>query len=177
MSNDNDDFDLFQQEMSGIKKIDEKNIQKSSKPKPKPIPLSQQRDDLDVLAQLDNDPFSHEYIETGDEIQYFRPGIQQRVIKKLKRGQYSIERELDLHGMTSEGAKRAINIFFHDCVLKDTRSVLVIHGKGYSSEGKEPVLKSMINSWLRHRNDVLAFCSARIEDGGTGAVYVLLRKT
>ncbi|THB73566.1 MAG: DNA mismatch repair protein MutS [Gammaproteobacteria bacterium] len=175
MSNKNTDFDLFQQEMSGIKKIDSNNVKESAKPKPKPIPRSQIQDDRDVISQLDSDPFSHEYIETGDEIFFFRPGLQQKVIRKLKRGQFAIERELDLHGMTAEQAKNAINSFFHDCNLNSDRCVLVIHGKGYRTEEREPVLKSMLNGWLRHRSDVLGFCSARIEDGGTGAIYVLLR--
>ncbi len=177
MANKDDDFNLFQQEMSGVKKIESKNIKEASKPKPKPIPLSRQQDDRDVISQLESDPFCHEYIETGDEIFYFRPGLQQKVIKKLKRGQYSIERELDLHGMTTEQAKNAVNIFFHNCSLHNNRCVLVIHGKGYRTEKKEPILKSMLNGWLRHRSDVLGFCSARIEDGGTGAIYVLLRKS
>ncbi len=176
MSDKDDDFSLFQQEMSGVKKIEPKNIKETNKPKPKPIPKSRQIDDREVMNQLDHDPFAHEFIETGDEIFYFRPGLQQRTIKKLKRGQFSIERELDLHGMTAEQAKNAVNIFFNDCSLHDNRCVLIIHGKGFRTEEREPILKSMLNGWLRHRSDVLAFCSARIEDGGTGAIYVLLRK-
>jgi DNA-nicking Smr family endonuclease len=83
--------------------------------------------------------------------------------------------ELDLHGMTSELARSALREFMAECRRRDHRCVRIIHGKGRGSSNRGPVLKGKVNRWLRQRDDVLAFCSARPVDGGTGALYVLLR--
>ncbi len=83
--------------------------------------------------------------------------------------------ELDLHGLTARHAHSTLELFFRDCHRRRVRCVHIIHGKGYGSEDRQPVLKQKLNLWLRQRHDVMAFCSATSRDGGTGAAYVLLR--
>jgi DNA-nicking Smr family endonuclease len=116
-------------------------------------------------------------LETGEELLYCRTGLQHSVLRKLRRGHYSVGAELDLHGMRVEEARQALGAFLQHALAGDTRVVRIIHGKGNGSLNKQPVLKGKVNHWLRQRNDVLAFCSARPVDGGTGAIYVLLRRT
>jgi DNA-nicking Smr family endonuclease len=101
--------------------------------------------------------------------------LQDTVWRRLRRGAYRIGAELDLHGLNRERARLAVQEFLADCQERNLRCVRIIHGKGLGSPNTGPVIKSLLDSWLRRRRDVLAFCSARPQDGGTGAVYVLLR--
>jgi len=137
-------------------------------------PRSREADDLEVMKELLAEPLP-ELFESGDTLHYRAPGLQHTVLRKLRRGQYRIERELDLHGLNRERARAAVNDFLARCLDQDQRCVRIIHGKGHGSPNSGPVIKTLLDGWLRKRRDVLAFCSARPEDGGTGAVYVLLR--
>ncbi len=171
---DSDDKGLFRKAVSGTRplKQDRKNPHKQRR---KPVPLQRHRDDQEVMASLLSDDFSPD-IETGEELLFVRSGIQERVLRKLRRGQFAIEAELDLHGYIVPEAREAIAVFLRDALLAGKRCVRIIHGKGLGAEGRLPVLKIKVNSWLRQKDQVLAFCSARQQDGGTGAVYVLLKK-
>jgi DNA-nicking Smr family endonuclease len=115
-------------------------------------------------------------VETGEELLFIRPGIQHGVLTKLRRGQFSIKAELDLHGMVVRVAQVEIAAFLRNCQNRNIRCARIIHGKGYGSWQKQPILKNKLNKWLQQRDEVLAFCSARPVDGGTGAVYVLLKR-
>jgi DNA-nicking Smr family endonuclease len=97
-------------------------------------------------------------------------------MRKLARGNFSVQDEIDLHGMTVPEAKEALQEFVGECELKGLTCIRVVHGKGLGSGNRGPVIKNKVNKWLRQWNAVLAFVSARQVDGGTGAVYVLLRK-
>ena len=97
------------------------------------------------------------------------------MLKKLRKGYFSIEAELDLHGLTSREAKQHFSDFLRNCTERCLRCVHIIHGKGYRSFNNTPVLKNKLNIWLKHYPAVLAFCSANPADGGTGAVYILLK--
>ena len=123
-----------------------------------------------------SDPHDYAVIETGEELLFVRPGLRASTVRKLRRGQYATQAELDLHGLRVPDAHTLLKQFLRDCRLQDKRCVRIVHGKGLGSEGKIPVLKGKLNVWLRRHRDVLAFCSARPNDGGTGAVYVLLKK-
>lgn len=142
----------------------------------KPIPEQKQRDEQEVMQNLLSDDYEPSEVETGEELLFVRPGLQHLVLRKLRRGQFAIEAQLDLHGNTVPQARERVNAFLRVARAEGRRCVRVIHGKGNSSEGKLPVLKGKVNSWLRQKDEVLAFCSARPTDGGTGAVYVLLRR-
>jgi DNA-nicking Smr family endonuclease len=178
MSTDNQDdneHDLFRKAVGKIRPVKQDKIH----PKPKrrkPVPDQTLRDQRAVMDSLLSDEYEPADVETGDELLYTRPGLQHMVIRKLRRGQYAIEAELDLHGATVVQAREAVDAFLKSARDRDKRVVRIIHGKGKSSEGKMPVLKVKVNSWLRQKDEVLAFCSARPNDGGTGAVYVLLKR-
>lgn len=115
-------------------------------------------------------------LETSDEMLFVRPGMQHGLLRKLRRGQFSISGQLDLHGFTIPEARQALAGFLHSSQARGAQCVVIIHGKGYGSQHKQPILKNKVNSWLQQHSEVLAFCSAQPADGGTGAVYVLLRR-
>lgn len=148
----------------------------SPPPAPPPVPRQRQADEEQVLEDMLSDSLDPAELETGEELLYCRSGLQHSVLRKLRRGQYSVGAELDLHGMRVEEARQALSAFLQHALSSDTRVVRIIHGKGNGSLNKQPVLKGKVNHWLRQRIDVLAFCSARPVDGGTGAIYVLLRR-
>ncbi len=138
------------------------------------VPRSREADDRQVMRELLEEP--DELFESGDTLSYRAEGIQDGVFRKLRRGQYRLEKELDLHGLNRDRAREAVSRFLALCLDQDLRCVRIIHGKGNGSPNSGPVIKSLLDGWLRKRRDVLAFCSARPVDGGTGAVYVLLRR-
>jgi DNA-nicking Smr family endonuclease len=110
----------------------------------------------------------------GEELVYQRPGVQPSVVRRLRRGEYRIEREIDLHGLTVAEAKQALRQFLIDALCREVRCVRIVHGKGLRSGHRGPVLKTAVGAVLRRSGAVLAFVSARPADGGTGAVYALL---
>jgi DNA-nicking Smr family endonuclease len=110
----------------------------------------------------------------GDEAAFRRAGVSEKLFRQLRRGHFSIEDEIDLHGMTSREAKAALREFIADCVDRHVGCVRVIHGKGMRSGPSGPVLKGRVQQWLLQFDAVLAFVGARSRDGGSGALYVLL---
>lgn len=114
-------------------------------------------------------------VGSSDPLRFARPGVQHRQLQQLRRGQFHNQAELDLHGMTTTQARQALTVFIAHCQEHRLRHVRIIHGKGYGSTTDAPVLKNRVNGWLRQHPAVLAFSSAQLRDGGTGAVYVLLR--
>jgi DNA-nicking Smr family endonuclease len=118
-----------------------------------------------------------EITDTGDEIAFRREGVQDDVMRKLKRGEYRVEESCDLHGLRVEEAKAALRGFLAAALAHDLRCVRIIHGKGKGSGPCGPVLKTAVNMILRKTAPVLAFTSARRVDGGTGAINVLLSNT
>lgn len=145
--------------------------------RPAPIPRFTQEDEQRVLVDMISDYFEPADLDTGDELYYRAEGVQQAVLRKLRRGQFRVGAMLDLHGMTVAVAKTALTEFLHTARRENLSCVRIVHGKGKGSRHRGPVLKQKLNHWLRQRNEVLAFCSARSVDGGTGAVYVLLRRS
>jgi DNA-nicking Smr family endonuclease len=116
-----------------------------------------------------------ELLDTGDEIQFRRPGVQDAVMRKLKRGEYRVEDVCDLHGLRAVEAKAALREFLAEALARRLKCVRVIHGKGHGSGTRGPVLKNAVNMILRKTAPVMAFTSARRVDGGTGAINVLLK--
>ncbi len=142
--------------------------------KPRPRAAFRRRDEVAVLAESISLSAVELEVETGDELQFRRPGVQDGVMRKLRRGQYRVEAEIDLHGLTLPEAKQGLREFLARAVLRELRCLRVVHGKGLRSGPRGPVLKNGVNVVLRRTDAVVAFCSARQVDGGTGAVYVLL---
>ncbi len=141
-----------------------------------PVPRQRLLDERQVLRDMLSDAYDPAGIETGEELLYSRTGLQHGVLRKLRRGQIRIERELDLHGMTVAEARPALARFLAVCQNDLVRCVRIVHGKGRRSPHQRPVLKNKLAAWLRQRFDVLAYCSAPRTDGGTGALYVLLKR-
>lgn len=171
-----DDVKLFREHVAGIRPVKQDRVP-PHRTKRRPIPEQSRRDIAAVMDSLLSDDYDPADIETGEELLYVRPGLQHAVIRKLRRGQYAIEAELDLHGFVVPQARVALDQFLRDARALGKRCVRIIHGKGRSSEGKMPVLKGKVNVWLRQKNEVMAFCTAIPRDGGAGAVYVLLRRS
>ncbi|ALG67806.2 DNA mismatch repair protein MutS [Beggiatoa leptomitoformis] len=163
-------------QQSGVKPNPPANRVLDTSPRPRPIPRQRFLEDAQVKEDMLSDAYDPAELETGEELLFLRSGIQQTLFRRLRRGQLSIETELDLHGMTVPIAREAIAEFLHYCQSRNIRCARIIHGKGYGSWQKQPILKIKVNHWLRQRDEVLAFCSARPVDGGTGAVYVLLKR-
>jgi DNA-nicking Smr family endonuclease len=116
-----------------------------------------------------------ESIGGADALSFKRPGVRTQVLRRLRRGLYPIEDELDLHGLNQSAARDQLAEFLAFNCDAGHRCVRIIHGKGYRSGARGPLLKIAVDAWLRRHSDVMAFSSARAIDGGTGAVYVLLR--
>ena len=114
-------------------------------------------------------------VERGSRMEFARPGIQRREIRRLRRGRHAIEDQLDLHGLVTWEAERAVLEFIERSRENGLRHVCIVHGKGRSANGRRPVLKAVVDRWLRRCDGVLAFCTAPDNAGGTGAVHVLLR--
>ena len=145
-------------------------------PPPPALPLQSQRDEREALAaSLSDDIDIDRLLETDAELSFRRPGIGSDTLRRLRRGHWVVQAELDLHGMRRDEARDALLGFVHRAQAQDRRCLRVIHGKGLSSPGREPVLKHKVRRWLVQIDAVLAFCQAGPTDGGAGAVLVLLR--
>lgn len=143
---------------------------------PAPVPVQRQLDDQRVLRESISDEFdASTLLDVDDAMSFRRPGIGTDVTRKLRRGDWSIQAEIDLHGMRREEAREALSEFLRDAHRQGLRCVRVVHGKGLGSPGKAPVLKGKVHSWLVQKNEVLAFVQARADEGGAGAVVVLLK--
>jgi len=143
---------------------------------PAPIPVQRQLDDQRVLRESISDEFdASTLLDVDDAMSFRRPGIGADVTRRLRRGEWSIQAEIDLHGHRTEEAREALAAFIRDSHKQGLRCVRVVHGKGLGSPGKEPVLKGKVHSWLVQKNAVLAFVQARADEGGAGAVVVLLQ--
>ena len=145
-------------------------------PGPAPVPSQRLRDERQVLRDLLSDGLDPADLETGEELVYLRPGLPYSLLRRLRRGQFSVGPQLDLHGLTVDEARTALGAFLHEVQRGHRRCVRIVHGKGLRSKAGGPVLKRLTDGLLRRRSDVLAFASARPAEGGTGAVIVLLRR-
>lgn len=170
------DRQLFREAMHDVMPLTKDAPVTISAPKPKPIPRQRQLDEQQIQHDMLSEHYDPSTWETGEELLFVRPGVQHSVFQKLRRGQYSVHAELDLHGLTVPQARVAISEFLHECRVRGLRCVRIIHGKGYGSRHRKPILKVKLNKWLQQRDEIMAFCSARQMDGGTGAVYVLLKR-
>ncbi|HEX7416534.1 MAG TPA: Smr/MutS family protein [Steroidobacteraceae bacterium] len=171
---DDDEATLFREAMRGVRRSAPAPRALLKRRAPAPRAHFTRADAADVLQQsLAPMPADLE-LETGEELVFRRAGVQDTVLRNLRRGHYRVEDALDLHGLNLEQAKAALREFLAESLGRGRRCVRIVHGKGLRSGQRGPVLKSAVNSILRRTAPVLAFVSARRVDGGTGAVYVLL---
>lgn len=167
--------DLFKRAAGAVKPIRQPPRVPLAAEQPAPIPVQQQLDDQRVLLESLSDEFdASTLLDVDDAMSFRRPGIGTDVTRKLRKGHWSIQRELDLHGQRRDDARELLGAFIRDAHKQGIRCVRVVHGKGLGSPGKVPVLKGKVHSWLIQKNEVLAFVQARADEGGAGAVVVLL---
>ena len=146
------------------------------KPPPPPRARFARADEQAVLIESMSGGPADVGLENGEELSFRRPHVPLKVLRDLKRGKYSIQDELDLHGLTATEAKTMLREFMHEVLLHGHRCVRIVHGKGLRSGPGGPVLKVKLNKWLPQWEPVLAFTTAPARDGGTGAMYVLLAR-
>ena len=148
------------------------------RPRPAPVARQRERDEALVMLEAISDEFDVEsLLETDDALSYRRADIGLEVVRKLRRGVWAIQAQLDLHGLRRDQARERLTRFIHTAQRGGLRCVRVIHGKGNGSPGREPVLKNKVRSWLVQKKEVIAFTQARASDGGNGALIVLLGPT
>jgi DNA-nicking Smr family endonuclease len=146
------------------------------RPRPLPEPRQRQRDEAQVLRSSLSDEFDPlSLMETDDQLAYRRAGVGPEVLKKLRLGTWTVQGQIDLHGLRRDAAREVLSEFLADAAKHGWRCVRVVHGKGLGSPGREPVLKGKVLSWLAQRREVLAYTQARGPDGGAGALIVLLQ--
>ncbi len=169
------EVNLFIRAAGAVKPLPDKRTALLKKERKIPTTLQYQRDEKAVLKEALSDEFDvSTLLETDEHLSFRRPGIGTDVTHKLRRGDWSIQRQLDLHGMRRDDAREALGHFIRKAHRQGIRCVRVVHGKGLGSPGKAPVLKSRVHSWLVQKNEVLAFVQAKPADGGGGALVVLL---
>ena len=173
------DIDLTQA-FADVEKLPRVNKAAVHRPRPSPIPQQTLADERDALqaAKYGDDPAPQSW-DTGQEFEqeqtFVRNGLNPDLAGKLRRGHWSVQAELDLHGLTVDEAHDALSDFIVAARARTHRCVRVIHGKGLTSPNREPVLKGRVRLWLAHWGDVLAYCETPANAGGGGAVLVLLR--
>jgi DNA-nicking Smr family endonuclease len=168
-----DEARLFREAVRGVRPLAERS-QPPRVPRARPRARFTRADRAAVLREsLDGDAADPQ-LAGGDELVFHRPQVQALVLRRLRRGEYRVQREIDLHGLTVAEAKQALREFLIEALEQQLRCVRIIHGKGLRSGHRGPVLKLAVSSVLRRSGAVLAYVSARQVDGGTGAVYVLL---
>ncbi len=171
-----DDGSLFRELMAGTRPL-KVDVVPLPRRKRKPIARSRRQDDRQVLAEALDFDLEHAEAHNGDGLRFQRPSVGRRTMRRLARGSFSVQAEADLHGMTVPEARSALRDFLEASQARGHTCVRVVHGKGLGSGARGPVLKRKVDRWLRQWDGVLAFVSARQVDGGTGALYVLLRKS
>mgnify|MGYP005840728021 CR=1 FL=1 len=180
MSDNNDKIDdelaLFRESVGPVRRIRSTRAE-AERRRVRPTPRMREADERSVVDELaEASPLDHD-LETGEELLWLRPGLQNRVMTRLRRGYWSVQDEIDLHQMNADAATRSIRIFLDEALASGKRCIKIIHGKGLRSGPAGPRLKAVTARVLSRHASVLAFGSAPPADGGTGAVYVLLRNT
>lgn len=170
------DHDLFLQAAGKVQPLAAPAKAPLKTEKPQPLPLQRQRDEKAALQETISDEFdASTLLETDEHLSYRRPGIGPDVTRKLRRGDWAIQRQIDLHGLRTDEAREQLGAFIREAQQHGIRCVRVVHGKGLGSPGKTPVLKGRVQSWLAQKKEVLAFVQARPAEGGAGALVVLLQ--
>jgi DNA-nicking Smr family endonuclease len=174
MTIDDDERDLFRSNVGPVRRIRGDRVQ--VRPKlPAPVPAQRRLDELSVMDELAHGPIDFEAIETGEELTWLKPGLHNRVLKRLRRGHWRVQDEMDLHQMNTKAAANSIRAFVIAAARDGLSCIKIIHGKGLRSGPAGPQLKRLTARLLTRLDGVCAFASAPHHDGGTGAVYVLLK--
>ncbi len=173
-----DDSALFRDAVGDVKSVHNDRIDLSEQKANPQTPSTPSKiiDDTSVMAALLDDLSENDLLETGEHLAYTADGVQRSVLRRLKSGHYSVQACVDLHGYTVQQARIELSRFLITARENRHLCVQIIHGKGRRLATSSPRLKPAVNQWLQRNKAVQAFCSARDTDGGTGAVYVLLKR-
>ena len=167
---------LFARVVGAVKPLPDRKQVRLSPPPAAPVARQLAQDEAAALRDSLSDGFDvSSLLDTDEALSFRRPGIGPDVTRKLRKGDWSIQREIDLHGLRSDEAREALAEFIREAHRQGLRCVRVVHGKGLGSPGKTPVLKNKVHSWLVQKNQVMAFVQAKPAEGGAGALVVLLR--
>ena len=174
-----DDLSLFAQQMQGVRRIyvDQADVGKAKKDPS--LQRYNRKNALKTVEKVAVDGLSDQFVLDVDAEQalfWARDGVQQSQLRRMKAGQIVFEGSLDLHGMSVEQARTNLGEFLAEAIRLEVRCVRVTHGKAARLDGKKPMIKSHVNTWLRQHDKVLGFTSCIARHGGTGAVYVLLKR-
>lgn len=170
------DGDLFRRAAGAVRAIKTAPVVELRTSKPEPLPLQRERDEQAALAEALSDAFdASTLLDTDEHLSYRRPGVGPDVTRKLRRGEWAIQSQVDLHGLRTDEAREQLAQFIREAHRHGLRCVRVVHGKGLGSPGKTPVLKGRVQGWLAQKKEVLAFVQARPAEGGAGALVVLLQ--
>lgn len=167
---------LFQAAIGKVQPLEPPQRAKLAPEPPKPIPKQQLLDDAAALQEALSDEVDvTTLLDTDEHLSFRRPGVGTDVTQKLRKGKWSIQKQIDLHGLRSDEAREALGAFIREAHKQGIRCVRVVHGKGLGSPGKAPVLKEKVHKWLVQKSEVVAFVQAQPAQGGAGALVVLLQ--
>ncbi len=174
-----DESDLFKKEMEGVKPIQRKRVVDAPKKQELTDAQMARREAAVRDKSKDDNILSEDYVDMvgpHDVLSFKRPGVQDGVYRKLRLGKYETEAVLDLHRKSVKEAREEVFDFVRTCLANSVRTVMILHGKGERSD-PPALLKSYVNKWLPELDEVMAFHSAQLRHGGSGALYVMLRKS
>lgn len=175
-----DEFSLFAREMQGVRRIRVDQADTGKKPVDRSSQLRARSNATQQLEAVQVDGLSDQYVldvQPEEFLLWGRDGVQDSQLRRLKAGQIAFEGSIDLHGMTVEKARSELWAFLAEAARLEIRCVRVTHGKSNRLDGRRPMLKSHVNTWLRQHAAVLGFASCQPKHGGAGALYVLLKRT
>src|SRR2546426_1040862 len=171
-----DEAALFRDAVRDATPLESSARVRSKTESPPPVPIQSLLDGHDALVESLAGALSWDHsMEAGEEPSYLRTGLARDVLRKLRRGDWGVQDIVDLHGLNRPQARSLLAGVLGECLQRRPRCVRVVHGKGLRSPGREPVLKGKAQQWLAQRDDVLAFCEAPKNQGGSGALLVLLK--
>lgn len=168
--------DLFATTVGPVEPLRPSGRARHKRALPAPVPRQRILDEREALRESLSDEFNVDtLLETDETLSFRRPDIGLDIVRKLRRGGWAIQAQIDLHGLRRDPARVQLNAFIREAAATGLRCVRVVHGKGLGSPGREPVLKARVRSWLVQKNEVMAFVQARPAEGGSGALVVLLK--
>ena len=174
--NNFDEIELFKSAVQDARPLKAPSRALPKAKKPKPIPKQLLLDEKQALKDSLSDGFIPAFeVESGEELLYLREGQSPLVLSKLRRGHWVVQGQIDLHGLIVDEARLYVAAFIADCKKRNIRCIRIVHGKGLGSYNREPILKHKLRSWLIQKDEVIAYAQAKPEDGGSGAVIVLLK--
>ena len=166
---------LFANAVGPVTLLPDPGLADIQRPLPAPEPLQRMADEQAALREALSDEVDVEsLLLTDDGLSFRRPGVHLDVVTRLRSGQWALQGQIDLHGLTREEARTALAGFIRQAHQRGQRCLRVVHGKGHGSPGRQPVLKAKVQRWLAQCDEVVAFSQARGAEGGAGALIVLL---